>query len=264
MFLSMEWTGQGIVLSSKDYGNGQVILSIFTEQHGRCQGLVYGGRSQSNRAAIQTGNFVHATWKSRLEDQLGYFSLELFKDNSIYLIQNPWSSYIITAATEIVYRLFPDRQTHPKTYHAFCALLRDLNNGFCQIISHYIQWEIVLLSDIGFGLDLSGCAVTGQKDDLKYVSPKSGRAVGGKASTGWQERLLPLPDFLTSVTSEGKTQSLKELLQGLDLTGFFLEKYALSQSISIPKLQARERLITMIRSRHKATTAVDFVGTGLH
>ena len=160
--------------------------------------------------------------------------------------------------------MLPDRQTHPKPYHAFCALLEDLDNGFCQIISHYIQWEIGLLSEIGFGLDLSCCAVTGQKDDLKYVSPKSGRAVGREASTAWQERLLALPDFLTSATSEGKTQSFKELLQGLELTGFFLEKYALSELTSIPKLQARERLITMIRSRHKATTAVDFVGTGLH
>lgn len=259
----MEWASQGIILSSKDYGNGQVICSVFTEHQGRCQGLVYGGRSKNQRAAIQTGNLVYVVWKSRLENQLGYFNLELLKDNSIYLIHNPWSSYMVAAATEIVYKLFPDRQSHPNTYYALCSLFEDLDNSFSHLMAHYIKWEMALLSDIGFGLDLSCCAVTGKKDDLKYVSPKSGRAVGEKGGAAWQERLLILPDFLTA-GPENKTHTLKELLQGLELTGFFLEKHALSQSTSIQKLQARERLISMIYSRYKTNKETDFVEIGMN
>ncbi|MBL8686839.1 MAG: DNA repair protein RecO [Alphaproteobacteria bacterium] len=252
----MEWVSEGFIISVREHGDNQAVINIFTEKYGRCQGLLYGRQNKRNIPTMQVGNLVQATWKARIENQLGYFLLEIQQDNSCHIFSNYWASYIISAAAELIYRLFPERESHVRTYKHLLQLFPLLSKSLMHAIQEYVKWETVVLADIGYGLNLSNCAVTGQSYDLSYVSPKTGRAVSESVAQNWVNKLLILPDFLQvsdekSLSEATESTSIIELLHGLNLTGFFIEKYAMAQLSTTLSLQARSRLINVVNTAIK-------------
>ena len=219
----MQWTDEGIVLSVRAHGETAAVVELFTRAHGRHLGLVYGGRSRRLRPILQTGNHVDATWKARLADQLGHVTLELRHGYAGEAMENEASlSALLTLTT--LSRLLPERDPHPNLYEITLFVL-----GFLGDVTVWpallVRWELALLEDLGFGLDLSECAATGSNDQLIYVSPKSGRAVSASAGEPYRERILTLPAFLTKGRSGPVTT--QDVVAGFQLTGHFLESRVL-------------------------------------
>ena len=192
----MNWSDEAIVLSVRPHGETAAVVELLTREHGRHLGLVHGGRSRRMRPTLQTGNHVDVTWKSRLAEQLGHYAIELrrgFAGEAMGLADPARLAALSTLA--MLARLLPERDPHPALYEVSLFVL-----GFFDDASVWpalmVRWELALLSELGFGLDLSECAATGANDHLVYVSPKSGRAVSASAGEPYKERLLELPGFL--------------------------------------------------------------------
>jgi DNA repair protein RecO (recombination protein O) len=236
----MEWSDEGIVLTVRRHGESAAIVSLLTLGHGRHAGLVRGGASRRMRGFLQPGNGVSATWRARLEEHLGSLTVEPMA-NRAALYDQPGPLAALTAATALVEAALPERAPHPELYHQLAELLEALDRpGWAET---YIRWELRLLADLGFGLDLESCAATGGNDGLAYVSPKSGRAVSLSAGEPWRDKLLPLPLFLSP---EGGAPDLGQIQDGLRLTGWFLERHVFaSHNARTP--DARERLVGYLR-----------------
>ena len=238
----MQWTDEGIVLSVKAHGETAAVVELLTRAHGRHLGLVYGGRSRKLRPILQTGNHVDATWKARLSEQLGHVSLELRHSYAGEAMENEASLSALLTLTALS-RLLPERDPHPNLYEITLFVL-----GFLGDITVWpallVRWELALLQDLGFGLDLSECAATGSNDQLIYVSPKSGRAVSASAGEPYRDKLLPLPGFLLAGGSGGGVTQ-QDVENGLKLTGYFLEARVLApREQTMP--DARTRLAALI------------------
>lgn len=232
----MEWSDEGIVLAVRRHGEAAAIVSLLTAEHGRHAGLVRGGASRRLRGVLQPGNTVSASWRARLEEHLGAFTVEPLAGCAA-LYDQPGPLAALTSATALVEAALPERAPHPELYQAFTALLGALPRP--DWAESYVRWELFLLADLGFGLDLSSCAATGANDDLAYVSPKSGRAVSLSAGEKWRDRLLPLPRFLTP---QGGAADARQVADGLRLAGWFLERHAFApHGRHTP--DARERLV---------------------
>ncbi len=206
----MQWTDDALVLGCRPFGEAAVILEVMTRDHGRHLGIVHGGRSRRLRPVLQPGNSVVATWRARLDEQLGSFTLEADALRAGELL----------AAQHL--RLLPERDPHPALHGAATFLLQrltmpDVAPGL------FVRFEVMLLAELGYGLDLTACAATGAMSDLAYVSPKSGRAVSRAAGEPYRGRLLPLPGFLQAGTDV--VPGTDEVRAGFDLTGFFLDAY---------------------------------------
>jgi len=216
----MQWRDQGIILSVRKHGEGAVILSLFTREHGRHLGLVRGGNSKKNRAAYQVGNLLDVTWNARLEDHLGAYVCELSRAVAAPYFSDPQRLACLTSFCSLLDVALPEREAHGVLFEKTLAFLaaRLAQEDF---VSFYIRWELDLLKELGFGLDLSTCVVTGACDDLIYVSPKSGKAVCGEAGAPYREKLLTLPSFLL-----GESSGVGEdFHHGFLLTGYFLKKH---------------------------------------
>lgn len=215
----MEWTDTGIVLSTRRHGESAAILSLLTARHGRHAGLVHGGASRRLRGALQPANRVEARWRARLEDHLGTFSVELLASTAALWLDDPGRLAALASACAITDATLAEREPCPSVYDDLGMFLENLADevwaGF------YVKWELDLLADLGFGLDLASCAATGGNDDLVYVSPKSGRAVSASAGERYRDRLLPLPPFLSS----GGPADAGAVADGLALTGYFLDRH---------------------------------------
>lgn len=218
----MDWRDEGIVLSLRKHGESSVVAHLLTRAHGRHAGLIRGGNSKKQRGVLQQGNEVHATWRARLEEQLGSFSVELLDGHAARVLSDPGRLAAMSSACALVDSCLPEREPHPDLYAALRALLEVLNDEGWE--AAYVAWELSLLAELGFGLDLSECAATGDTDDLIYVSPKSGRAVSRTAGEAYREKLLPLPQFLIGRVS-GEEPALAD---GLRLTGYFLDRHMLA------------------------------------
>lgn len=242
----MNWTDEAIVLSVRAHGETAAIVELLTREHGRHLGLVHGGRSRRLRPVLQTGNHVDVTWKGRLAEQLGHFSIELrrgFAAEAMGLGDPARLAALSTLA--MLSRLLPERDPHPALFEVSLFVL-----GFFDDQSVWpalmVRWELALLGELGFGLDLSECASTGSNDQLIYVSPKSGRAVSASAGEPYKDRLLALPGFLAGRAHGGV--SAADLAAGFALTGHFLETRVLAPSGStLPEV--RDRMIELI-ARH--------------
>jgi DNA repair protein RecO (recombination protein O) len=236
----MEWNDEGIVLTVRRHGESAAIVSLLTHAHGRHGGLVRGGSSRRMRGFLQPGNTVSANWRARLEEHLGSLTVEPMVSHAT-LYDQPGPLAALTAATAMVEAALPERSPHPELYHLLGELLEALDRpGWAEA---YIRWELRLLADLGFGLDLGSCASTGTNDGLAWVSPKSGRAVSLSAGEPWRAKLLPLPRFLSP---EGGAPDLAQLNEGLRLTGWFLERHVFSaHNARTP--DSRERLIGYLR-----------------
>lgn len=240
----MEWSDEGVVLSVRAHGETAAVVELLTRAHGRHLGLVHGGRSRKLRPVLQIGNHVDATWKARLADNLGHFGVELRRGFAAPLMEDASALAAITSMASLA-RLLPERDPHPNLFEITLFVLGYLNEaGVWPAL--LVRWELALLDELGFGLDLGICAATGGTADLIYVSPKSGRAVSAAAGEPYRDRLLPLPAFLRG--GPAGDVSREDILAGLALTGFFLEARALApHDLRLP--EARSRLAGYLRER---------------
>ncbi len=233
----MDWRDQGIVLSAKPHGETSVILDALTASHGRHSGIVRGGRSKRNAATLQPGTLVDLTWRARLESHLGSFSVEPLRARSA-LMTDRLSLEGLNAVTALLSFSLAERETHPKVFKLTDAMLDQMQSGPDWALD-YLHWELFLLEDLGFGLQLDRCAVTGMSDDLAFISPRTGRAVSRSAAGEWAARLLPLPSSLIS----DDPAPTDDILTGLSVTGYFLKHMVAGDLGNRTLPDARQRLI---------------------
>ncbi|WP_207478991.1 DNA repair protein RecO [Arenibaculum pallidiluteum] len=218
----MEWSDRAIVLSARPHGEGAAVATLLTRERGRHAGLVQGARTARQRGVLETGNAVAARWRARLPEHLGTYALELDRSVAAGLLDDPLRLAALVSACALTEAALPEREPHPAAFEGLSALLENLDSPFWDAI--YVRWELGLLQELGFGLDLSCCAATGRNDALAYVSPRTGRAVSLSAGEAYRDRLLPLPGFLVG---DGEADP-DSVLRGLELAGHFLERLALS------------------------------------
>lgn len=216
----MNWSDEGIVLGARKHGESAAIVTLLTRAHGRHAGIVRGGAGRRQRGIYQTGNCVAADWRARLAEHLGSYVCELTRAYAAELMSEKLPLYALASAAALVDAALPEREPNAAVYEDFAALLEALIRPGWQPI--YVRWELALLAALGFGLDLSQCAATGENDGLVYVSPRSGRAVSAAAGEPYRDRLLTLPGFLVDGDAEADG---KDVIDGLGLTGYFLERH---------------------------------------
>jgi DNA repair protein RecO (recombination protein O) len=217
----MEWTDEGIVLGVRRHGESAAIVELMTRAHGRHMGMVRGGRSRKQQPVLQPGNSVSVVWRSRIEEYLGTFAIEPLVLRAGAIMQSGLALQGVNLIGALL-RLLPERDPHAQLFEAAQVIADHLHES-AVAPALMVRLELAILSELGFGLDLTCCAATGQTDDLIYVSPKSGRAVSRTAGEPWHDRLLALPAFVAE-RAEGHEPSREEILAGFTLTGFFLEK----------------------------------------
>ena len=238
----MDWTHDGIVLSARKHGETSAIVSLLTREKGRHAGLVRGGAGKRQRGVLQPGNLVHAHWRARLPEHLGVLTCELDHAHAAQILHDAPRLAALSAACTVTDAALPERQAHRAVFDGLIALLDALDGESWPSV--YVKWELGLLGELGFGLDLSRCTATGSNDDLAYVSPKTGRAVSAAAGAPYKDVLLPLPPFLLADGIEG---SAAEISDGLGLTGYFLERHVFAaDDKALPA--ARRRLAQRLRS----------------
>jgi len=237
----MEWHDTGFVLAARRYGESGVIVELLTRDHGRHAGLVRGGQSPRLRAVLQAGNEVAAVWRGRLIEHLGTLTCETLRAHSAQILDDPDRLAALTAAAALVAAALPEREPHPDVFASFAALLAALDSATDWPV-RYVGWERDLLAALGFGLNLTRCALTGATTDLAYVSPRTGRAVSREAGLPYRDKLLVLPNFLwRDASADGG-----EIILGLGLTEHFLMHHVfLPQGRTLPA--ARRRLAERLR-----------------
>ena len=221
----MEWTDEGIVLGVRRHGESSVIVELLTRGHGRHLGLVRGGAGKRMRPVLQPGNGVTAVWRARLDEHLGYYMIEGTRLRAARLLASPHAVYGVTHLAAVA-RLLPERDPHENIYEMLDRTLDDFEDAG-EAAVHLIRFELAMLAELGFGLDLEACAATGATADLIYVSPKSGRAVSRTAGAPFSDRLLRLPAFLRPGEGETGGWSDNDLSDGFALTGLFLLRHVL-------------------------------------
>ncbi len=222
---AMEWSDSGFVLSVRPHGETSTVVDLLTRERGRHAGLVRGGRSRRHRPVLQPGNRVSAVWKARLEDHLGTLSVELEQSNVGRCFDDRVALDALNAACALMLMTLPERERHRPIFEAFDVLMTAMDDRDVWP-ALFVRWELGVLQELGYRLDLSKCAVSGTTDDLTHVSPKSGRAVSAKEAEPYAGKLLELPAFLL-YPQENPPTGL-ELSQAFKLTGYFLEKWVLA------------------------------------
>lgn len=234
----ISWQDTGIVLCVRPHGENGGIATLLTQGHGRAAGYVHGATSARVRGALEAGNIVSARWQAKSHDQLGTYALELEESATAHVMDDPVKLTALQSACALADRTLPEHEAHPGVYEGMRALLASFRTEVWA--AAYIYWEIGLLRELGFGLDLTRCVVTGVTDNLVYVSPKSGCAVSESAGKEYKDRLLRLPPFLRG---QG-TMEDADILNGLKLTGHFLLHRVFSQANSNlpePRLRLEEK-----------------------
>lgn len=234
----MEWRDQGILLSSRRHGETSAIIEVFTPSHGRHAGVVRGGTSRKIAPILQPGAQLDLTWRARLEDHIGSFAVEPVRSRAAAAMGDRLALAGLNAVTALVSFCLPEREAHVPLYHRTESLLDLLGDTELWPLA-YLRWELSLLEEMGYGLELERCAVTGAVDDLAYVSPKSGRAVSRAGAGEWAERLLPLPDVLRG-RGEGADA---EIAQAFVTTGYFLSGHLAADLGGKPLPVARARFV---------------------
>src|ERR1700761_654551 len=217
----MDWVAPAIVLEARPYGEGDAIATVMTAEHGAHRGLARGGAARGRTAIWQPGNLVQVHWVARLSEQLGSFSAELVHPAAALAMDDALALAMLSAACALAEGALPEREPHPRVFEGLLHLIAHLSQGEV-MLTDLIRWETVLLADLGYGLDLAGCAITGATAGLAFVSPKSGRAVTAEGAGPWASRLLRLPSFLVG----GNEAGAADWRDGLRLTGHFLERDA--------------------------------------
>ena len=216
---TMNWSDEAVILSVRPHGETAAVVELMTRAPGRHLGLVHGGRSRKARPVLQIGNHVEATWKARLSEHLGHMSVELRRGYAAPAMESPAALAGLTSLAALA-RLLPERDPHPNLFEVTLFVLGYLDDPDVWP-ALLVRWELALLDELGFGLDLNRCVATGANDDLIYVSPKSGRAVSASAGEPYRDKLLSLPAFL--LPGRRGSPSTSDVIGGLALTCHFLE-----------------------------------------
>lgn len=231
----MKWTDSGIILSVRPFGENSRIVSLLTPTYGRHAGLMKVPKTRS-AASTEPGTFVEATWNARLSEHLGQWNLEATASLSARLLALPLSLMALSSACCLTDQCLPERHPYPHIYRLLKELIEELVQSPDCLIP-YVEYELTLLKNLGFGLDLSACAATGQQHDLIYISPKTGRAVSRQAGEPYKTHLLPLPSYWIR---EGAPPNIRA---SLAVTGYFLTRH-LTEGRGLPPI--RQRLMEKI------------------
>ncbi len=243
----MNWSDIGIVLSARKHGEGSAIVSLMTLEHGRHAGLVRGGSGKRARGIYEAGNLVSVEWRARLEDHLGSFTCELLQPQAALYLDDSFRLSGLSSACAVLEMALPEREPHPEIYESLFNFIVNLSEDTW--LEEYVKWELDLLADLGFGLDLTSCASTGQNDELIYVSPKSGQAVSTNAGEPYKDKLLALPDFLMTELENPPEIDYYALYLGLNLTGYFMGRHVFIHHNN-GEPPARIRLVDRIKQKH--------------
>jgi DNA repair protein RecO (recombination protein O) len=272
----MDWDAPAIVLDARPFNEGDAIATVMTEEHGLHRGLARGGTSRAQAGLWQPGNLVQVRWVARLSDQLGSFSAEMIHAGAAFVIDDPLALAMLSAVCAVAEGALPEREPHPRVFHALVHLVARLPRG-AAMLNDLIVWETALLADLGYGLDLTSCAVTGETSGLAYVSPRTGRAVTEAGAGVWTSRLLRLPGFLAGgSTAETVGADLAgadpagantagadpaDWRDGLALTGHFLARDAFgTQHRPLPR--ARQMLYDRIAALANESSTTESTTTG--
>ncbi len=220
----MEWVDDAIVLGARPFGEGKLVAEVFSREHGRYGGVVHAGRK--SQPILQSGNLVHVGWKARLSEQLGFYSpLELAEPHATRLLDDPIALAGLSSAVTLIRTATPERQAYPQLYDAMIVLIEAMPHTDVWP-ALYTRFELGLLSAMGYGLDLSRCAVTGETENLAWVSPRTGRAAAAEAGAPHADVLLRLPPFLVDPEAE---LSSGDVADAFALAGYFLERRVFDQ-----------------------------------
>nr|WP_316653403.1 DNA repair protein RecO [uncultured Gellertiella sp.] len=234
----MQWQEEAIILGVRRHGESSVIVEVMTAGHGRHMGMVRGGRSRTMQPVLQPGNLVEVVWRARLDEHLGEFRIEPLRQRAARLMETATSLYGLQSMAALL-RLLPERDPHPHLFEALNIILDHLENP-ADAGELFVRFELAVLNDLGFGLDLAECAATGQRHDLIYVSPKSGRAVSREAGAPYAERMLRLPPFLGE--GDRPAATAETLDAAFRLTAHFLHRHVYDpRGIAMPS--AREGFV---------------------
>ena len=240
----MEWRGAGILLTVRRHGESSAIIDVFTPDHGRHAGVVRGGTSRKLAPSLQPGAQLDLAWRARLEDHIGTFAVEPLRSRAALVMGNRLALAGLNAVTGRLAFCLPERAAYPALYLRTEQLLDLLGQDDVWPLA-YLRWEVALLEEMGFGLDLTSCAVTGATEGLVHVSPKSGRAVSAAGAGAWADRLLPLPPVLRG---EGEAPDA-EVAQALRTTGYFLDDRLAPAMGARPLPEARARFVAAFSRR---------------
>jgi DNA repair protein RecO (recombination protein O) len=237
----MEWQDTGTIISVRKHGETSTIVDVLTETHGRHAGIVRGGASRKLAPILQPGTQVDVEWRARLEEHLGSYTLEPVQSRAM-ILSDRLALSAMGSVCALINFAFPERMSLPKLYQSSINLFDQMSAGGAWL-SDYALWELSVLEELGYGLDLDSCAATGVQQDLIYVSPKSGRAVSATAGADWADRMLPLPRFLRAETA---TKEASDVLDALRTTGYFLENRLAPALGNRPLPDARHRFLQVL------------------
>ena len=244
------WTDQGIVLSARAHGEGGAVVALLTENNGRHAGYVHGAQSKNKRAMIEPGSQVKAEWSARSIDSLGTFALEPEGGLPIGVLDDSLKLGAMLSACSICDAALPEREGHAGLYHGLVQLMEALEGDYWAV--SYVMWEISLLKELGFRLELDKCAAKGDPDTLTYVSPKSGRAVSEVEAKPYKDKLLLLPNFLRPEGTRSECAGdAKDVALGLKLSGHFLEHWVFAhhtKGVPESRIMFQERFENMLFS----------------
>lgn len=236
-----EWRAEGVLLSVRRHGESAAIIEVFTEEQGRHAGVVRGGAGRKLAPLLQPGAQLDLHWKARLEDHIGAFAVEPVRSRAAQVLGDRLALSGLNSVTALLRFALPEREPHPALYARSITMLDLLGYADAWPLA-YLRWEMALLDELGFSLDLSRCAVTGTLDDLAYVSPRTGRAVSAEGAGEWVDRLLPLPPCLLG---QGPVRA-REISEGLRTTGYFLSNRLAPSLGDRPLPEARARMVDLL------------------
>lgn len=225
----MQWTDNGILLNARSYGERSYIVTIFTEIQGRHAGIFKS--SAKTKAAIQPGNLVQARWSARLPEHLGSWQLELIESPSSRILSDRLRLAALGAALSLADHLMAERHQYKQLYNSLLNLIKQIVHS-ARWYQDYVNYELKLLEDLGFGLDLTKCAVTGQTNGLRYISPKTGRAVCKEAGKPYLDRLFEIPDFWL----HSQEIQMDQFYQSLVITSYFFQKNLLEKGLPASRI----------------------------
>ena len=239
----MEWRSVGILLAARKHGETSLIIDTFCPGHGRYLGVVKGGASRKFAPILQVGAQLDLTWRARLQGHLGSFKVELVRARTVHAMSDRILAAGLMSVSTILSRVLPERQAYDNFYRTTEDLLDLLNQPNIWPMA-YLRWELELLTVLGYGLDLSKCAVSGSTKNLCYVSPRTGRAISEQAAGEWVPKLLHLP----SIILEGSGNS-DSIIDGLKLTGYFLTKKVFNELSVRSPVSERQRFVDLLSQK---------------
>jgi DNA repair protein RecO (recombination protein O) len=245
-----QWRDQGIVLSARVHGEGGAVVALLTEEHGRHAGYVHGGMSSTKRPMLQAGTIVKCDWQSRISENLGSYTLEAEQSISPDILQNSLKLAALQSACSLCDAALPEREGHAGLYHGFVALREALEGEHWGAV--YVMWEISLLRELGFRLELDKCAGGGDAKTITHISPKTGRGVSAEQAEPYKDKLLLLPNFLRPETArDAEAGSENDILLGLKMTSHFLKNWVFAhhtKGVPDPRVMFEERYLRQYSS----------------